>query len=267
VTAVRARELSPRRLRRRRRRGRDGAGAGGTAEWPLGVEVGVRDVVKTYGRIRALQGVSLTVNPGEWLTITGPSGSGKSTLLNLIGSLDKPDSGSVVVGGKPVPEPREAVDFRRRMVGFMFQDNLLLPYLSARSNVETALLPNGLGRRERRERSSELLAEVALESRAEHLPSQLSGGERQRVALARALANRPRLLLADEPTGALDSDSSERALDLLGAMRERHGMTLIVVSHAPEVADRADRVVRLVDGQVADERLKPPPARPRRASE
>jgi putative ABC transport system ATP-binding protein len=153
------------------------------------------------------------------------------------------------------------------MVGFMFQDNLLLPYLSARSNVETALLPTGLGRRERRERSAELLAEVALESRAEHLPSQLSGGERQRVALARALANRPRLLLADEPTGALDSESSERALDLLGAMRARHGMTLIVVSHAPEVADRADRVVRLVDGQVADDLLRAPPERPRPASE
>jgi putative ABC transport system ATP-binding protein len=153
------------------------------------------------------------------------------------------------------------------MVGFMFQDNLLLPYLSAQSNVETALIASGLGRRERRERSTELLAEVALDRRAQALPSELSGGERQRVALARALANRPRLLLADEPTGALDSATSERALDLLGAMRDRHGMTLIVVSHAPVVAERADRVVQLVDGRVATDELRPARARRQNASE
>ena len=224
----------------------------------------VESAVKTYGRVRALRSVSLTADPGEWVTVTGPSGSGKSTLLNLIGSLDKPDSGAVHVGGKPVPEPRQAVEFRRHVVGFMFQDNLLLPYLTARSNVETALLATGLSRRERRRRSAELLDEVALRERADHLPSELSGGERQRAALARALANRPRLLLADEPTGALDSASSERALDLLGTMRERHGMTLIVVSHAPAVAERADRVVELVDGQVAREQVRS--ARGRRPS-
>ena len=155
-----------------------------------------------------------------------------------------------MVGGTPVPEPRDAVEFRRHMVGFVFQDNLLLPYLSARSNIEAALLAAGVDHRERRRRSSELLAEVGLADRSSHLPSELSGGQRQAVALARALANRPRLLLADEPTGALDSDSGRRALDLLAATRDRHGMTLLVVSHDAAVADRADRVVHLVDGHV-----------------
>ena len=133
----------------------------------------------------------------------------------------------------------------------MFQDtNLLLPYLTAQGNVEAALLPAGVGKRERRERSIEMLAEVGLGDRADHLPSELSGGQRQAVALARALANHPRLLLADEPTGLLDSVSGERALDLLNTMRERYGTTLVVVSHDPAVAERADRTVNMVDGRV-----------------
>ena len=171
-----------------------------------GVDVAVRDVHKSFGSVLALRGVSMNVAAREFVAITGPSGSGKSTLLNLIGSLERPDSGDVMVGGEPVPEPRHAVEFRRRVVGFVFQDtNLLLPYLSAQGNVEAALLASGVGRAERRERSLELLSEVGLADRAEHLPSELSGGQRQAVALARALANHPRLLLADEPTGQLDS--------------------------------------------------------------
>jgi putative ABC transport system ATP-binding protein len=217
-----------------------------------GAEVAVHDVVKSYGRIRALRGVSLVVPAAEFVTITGPSGSGKSTLLNLIGSLDRPDGGTISVGGAPVPEPRQAVEFRRQMVGFVFQDNPLLPYLSAQGNIETALLGAGMGRRERRQRSTELLEEVGLGDRARHLPAELSGGQRQAVSLARAIAGSPRLLLADEPTGALDSASSQRALDLLVALRERRGMTLIIVSHDPAVAERANRVVHLVDGQVTE---------------
>lgn len=222
----------------------------GAATASRGAEVSVRHVVKRYGEIEALQDVSVEVGSGEWITVTGPSGSGKSTLLNLIGSLDRPDAGTILVRGEPVPEPRDAVHFRRLLVGFVFQDNMLLPYLTAQSNIETALLAAGAERRQRRQRSLELLAEVGLSERARHLPSELSAGERQRVALARALANQPRLLLADEPTGALDSANSERVLDLLGATRERHGTTVIVVSHAELVADRADRVVHLVEGRV-----------------
>lgn len=218
----------------------------------LGVSVRVAEVSKSYGPIHALRAVSLEAAPGELVTITGPSGSGKSTLLNLIGSLDQPDAGTIEVDGRQVPGVRGAVEFRRRLVGFVFQDHRLLPYLSAAANIETALLASGTRHGERRRLSRELLAEVGLERRAEHLPSELSAGERQGVAIARALANSPRLLLADEPTGALDSVSGERALDLLAAMRARHGMTIIIVSHDDAVARRADRVVRLVDGVVED---------------
>ncbi len=215
-----------------------------------GAAIGARNVVKSYGPVRALRGVSLDVAESEFVTITGPSGSGKSTLLNLIGSLDRPDSGTITVADNAVPDPRHAVEFRRQLVGFVFQDNLLLPYLSAQANIEAALLATGVGLRERHARSIELLDEVGLADRARHLPAELSGGQRQAVALARALANQPRLLLADEPTGALDSESGRRALDLLAALRERYGMTLVIVSHDPEVATRADRVVHLVDGRV-----------------
>ena len=135
----------------------------------------------------------------------------------------------------------------------MFQDNLLLPYLSAQSNIEAALLATGVARSERHERSLELLSEVGLADRATHLPSELSGGQRQAAALARAVANHPRLLLADEPTGSLDSASADRALDLLEALRSRHGMTVLVVSHDDAVAERADRVVRIVDGRIIGE--------------
>jgi ABC-type lipoprotein export system ATPase subunit len=171
-------------------------------------------------------------------------------LLNLIGSLDRPDSGSIAVGGVPVPQPRDAVEFRRHLVGFVFQDNRLMPYLTAHANIETALMATGVRHPQRRERSRELLAEVGLERRAEHLPGELSAGERQRVAIARALANDPRLLLADEPTGALDSDSGARVLNLLGTIRDRRSMTVLIVSHDDAVARRADRVVRLIDGRI-----------------
>jgi ABC-type lipoprotein export system ATPase subunit len=211
----------------------------------------VKDVVKSFGPIRALRGVSMSVVASEFVTIEGPSGSGKSTLLNLIGSLELPGSGSITVGGTPVPDPRHAVEFRREVVGFVFQDNLLLPYLSAQANVEAALMATRTAHRERGERSLELLAEVGLAERAHNLPSQLSGGQRQAVAIARALANNPRLLLGDEPTGALDSHSAQRALDLLASIRERYGTTLIIVSHDTAIAERADRVLHLVDGRLS----------------
>jgi putative ABC transport system ATP-binding protein len=215
-----------------------------------GAEVIVKDAVRAYGPVQALRGVSIHVLPSEFVAITGPSGSGKSTLLNLIGSLDRPDSGTVEVDGRPVPAPGDAVEFRRRVVGWVFQDNLLLPYLSAQENIEAALLGSRVGRQQRRERSAELLEEVGLTHRADHRPAELSGGQRQAVSLARALANRPRLLLADEPTGSLDSVSADRALTLLQALRARYGTTVIVVSHDREVPERADRTIQLSDGQL-----------------
>ena len=235
------------------------AGPTPDASWggpAAGADVVVSDVYKRFGTVEALRGVSLTVPGSQLLAITGPSGSGKSTLLNLIGSLEQPDSGTVAVAGRAVPEPRRAVEFRRHTVGFVFQDNLLLPYLSAQANVEAALLAVGVSHQERRRRSLELLAEVGLAERATHLPSELSGGQRQAVSIARALANRPLLLLADEPTGALDSVSAQRALDLLARTRERHGMTVIMVSHDEAVANRADRMVTLVDGCVSSDELR-----------
>jgi ABC-type lipoprotein export system ATPase subunit len=196
-----------------------------------GAEVVVDNVSKGYdSRVVAVREASLRVEPGEFASRTGPSGCGKSTLLNLIGSLLRPDSGTITVDGIAVQDLRKPSDYRRSTVGFVFQLHHLLPMLSAGGNVEVPLIGAGLGRRERRERARELLGEVGLAERVDHLPSQLSGGERQRVAVARALANRPRLLLADEPTGALDSESSKRVLDLLASLSERYGMTMLVVS-------------------------------------
>lgn len=215
-----------------------------------GAAVAVEDVSRSFGPVRALDEVSLKVAPGELLAITGRSGSGKSTLLNLVGGLDQPSAGRVLIDGDPVWEHSDPVTARRELVGFVFQQHLLLSELSARANVEVPLIGSGVPRRERRRRALELLGEVDLGDRAEHLPAMLSGGERQRVAVARALANGPRLLLADEPTGALDSITSSRILDLLARLRDAHGMTMIIVSYDPEVQRRSDRVITLLDGRI-----------------
>jgi len=215
-----------------------------------GAAVDVEGVRKSFGRISALREVSLRVNPGEAVVIAGRSGSGKSTLLSLIGGLDQPEAGRILIDGRPIWRDRHPARARREVVGFVFQRHLLLETLSAAANVEVPLLGAGVHRRERHRRALQLLEEVGLADRAEHLPSELSGGERQRVAVARALANRPRLLLADEPTGALDSATSERVLDLLFALREELGMTMLVVSYDPAVGARADRTVTLIDGQL-----------------
>jgi putative ABC transport system ATP-binding protein len=219
----------------------------------VGPTIEVEAVVKSFGAVRALRGVSLSVSAGEFVTIGGPSGAGKSTLLSLIGALDRPDSGRILVGDEPVPDVRHAVPYRRRTVGFVFQNNLLMPYLTAQGNIETALLAANLGRQRRRARARELLAEVGIAHRADHLPAQLSGGERQRAAIARSLANDPSLLLADEPTGSLDSTDRTRVLDLLMATRERRRMTLLIVTHDAGVIERADRVLRMADGRIAND--------------
>jgi ABC-type lipoprotein export system ATPase subunit len=224
-----------------------------------GAEVAVESVSKSFGRVSSLQGVSMSVAAGEAVAITGRSGSGKSTLLALIGGLEQPDTGRVKIDGRAVwTQPRPASG-RRELVGFVFQRHLLLGALSARANVEVALVGAGVHRSERRRRALSLLEEVGLADRAEHRPSQLSGGESQRVAVARALANEPRLLLADEPTGALDSHTSERVLELLFTLRDRLGMTLVIVSYDPAVGTRADRTVTLVDGRVEAAEASPSP--------
>ena len=213
-----------------------------------GADVRVEHAGRRYGSIDALRDATLHVAPGEFLAITGRSGSGKSTLLNLIGGLEQPTVGRVLIDGRELWREPRAPRHRRELVGFIFQQHHLLGSLTAQANVEVALIGAGMARRERRERALELLNEVGLAERARHEPSQLSGGERQRVAIARALANEPRLLLADEPTGAVDSVTSNRVLDLLGEIRSRRGMTLIVVSYDPQVGARADRMVTVTDG-------------------
>jgi ABC-type lipoprotein export system ATPase subunit len=230
-----------------------------------GAEVLVERVSKSFGRISALREASLHVEPGEAVVITGRSGSGKSTLLALIGGLEQPDAGRVLIDGRTIwrePHPARA---RREVVGFVFQRHLLLETLSAQTNVEVSLLGAGMRRAERRRRALQLLDEVGLTDRAEHVPARLSGGERQRVAVARALANEPRLLLADEPTGALDSVTSERILELLFGLRDRLGMTMILVSYDSAIGARADRTVTIVDGLIHDHDAHAPEDAPRDA--
>jgi putative ABC transport system ATP-binding protein len=220
-----------------------------------GAAVAVDGVSKTYdGRVTALRDVSLRLDAGDFAALTGPSGSGKSTLLNLIGSLDAPDAGTIEVDGQRLDRLPQPHRFRLEVVGFVFQFHHLLPMLTARENVEVPLIAAGVSAADRSARADELLDEVGLVDRSAHLPSQLSGGERQRVAVARALANRPRLLLADEPTGALDSEAGRRVLDLLGRVRDSRGMTLVVVSYDPGIGDRAERMLRLEDGRVVEGR-------------
>ncbi len=220
---------------------------------PAGAAVVVEGVSKRFGRVPALTDVSLAVGSREAIVISGRSGSGKSTLLALIGGLEQPDAGRVLIDGEPIWTRRHPAHVRRDVVGFVFQRHLLLDPLTAQANVEVPLLGAGLRPAERRRRARSLLEQVGLADRAEHLPSQLSGGERQRVAVARAIANEPRLLLADEPTGALDSVTSERVLDLLFDLRDRLGTTLIVVSYDLAIGPRADRTITLIDGQIVEE--------------
>jgi putative ABC transport system ATP-binding protein len=225
-----------------------------------GAVVEVERVSRSFGRIAALNGVSLRVEPGELLVVTGRSGSGKSTLLNLICGLDQPSAGRVLIDGELVWQGPQIFRARRELVGFVFQQHLLLSELSAQANVEVPLIGAGVRRRERQRRALDLLEEVGLSDRAEHLPSMMSGGERQRVAVARALANSPRLLLADEPTGSLDSVNAARIIDLLVRLRDRRGMTVILVTYDPVVGARADRTVTLLDGRLGSPARQPPRA-------
>jgi putative ABC transport system ATP-binding protein len=218
------------------------------------------DLRKTYDagavEVRAMDGVNLVVRTNEYCAIMGPSGSGKSTLMNLLGCLDTPTSGQYFLRGQEVSRftEDELAQIRNREIGFVFQTFHLLPRSTAARNVELPLVYSGMRAAERRERARELLRVVGLEARAEHRPNQLSGGERQRVAIARALANRPSLLLADEPTGNLDSRTSGEILALIDQLHDG-GHTILLVTHDPEVGKRAHRIIRVRDGLIeSDER-------------
>jgi len=217
--------------------------------------VETQDLTRIYGdgeEIRALDGVHLRVAPGEFVAVMGPSGSGKSTLLNMIGALDRPTSGKVFVGGQDLGTIRNKDSFRSKTVGFMFQLHNLLPTLTALENVEVPMMGH-LSSKERGERAMHLLALVGLADRMKHLPNQLSGGQRQRVAVARALANNPTLVLADEPTGNLDTEAGEELMTLLSELNKSQGTTFIVVTHDPAVARQTNRIVVLEDGRIVRE--------------
>ena len=218
-----------------------------------GAEVVVDHVSRAFedGSISALADVSFRVEEGEFVAVTGPSGCGKSTLLNLLGALDLPTDGTITVGGDRVGHGDEAL-YRRTVVGFVFQFHNLIPTLTAAENVQLPMFGRGLGRRERETRAVGLLEEVGLHDRVDARPPVLSGGERQRVAIARALANDPRLLLADEPTGALDAATGAQVLDLLDGVRAARGTTILLVTNDEAVAARAGRTMRLRDGVVRD---------------
>ena len=216
---------------------------------------------KTYmlGKVpvNALRGVNLKVESSDFLAIVGPSGSGKSTLLNLIGALDKPTEGKVLIDGVDVSalNDDQLAELRRR-IGFVFQFFNLIPRLTASENVELPLTINGINKRERKEKTRELLKAIGLSERAEHNPAELSGGEQQRVAIARALANSPRFLLLDEPTGNIDSKTADLLISLLKTLNEERGVTIIMITHDQNIAKQAKHVVHLLDGRIVEETSK-----------
>lgn len=216
------------------------------------------DVVRTYPmgktKVQALRGLDLEIREGELVAIMGPSGSGKSTLMHLIGGLDLPDEGSVLLGELDISQQNgnHLAELRGKRVGFVFQTFNLITTLSALENVELPMIFQQVPRKERRKRAQELLGQVGLGERIHHKPTELSGGEQQRVAIARALVNDPQILLADEPTGNLDSESGDEIMQLLKELNEEKGMTVIVVTHDPEIARYAHRIVRIRDGQIQE---------------
>jgi putative ABC transport system ATP-binding protein len=221
--------------------------------------VNVQQVSKVYRMgevdLQALNGVSLKILPSENVSIIGPSGSGKSTLLHLMGCLDRPTSGKIYIDGVDTSKlnSNKLAEIRRNKIGFVFQFFYLIPTLNALENVELPMMFAGVGERERRERAEELLELVNLKSRMKHRPAELSGGERQRVAIARALANNPKIVLADEPTGNLDSASGKEIIDLLKRLNEEKGVTLVIVTHDPYIASIMERTIYLKDGRIVKE--------------
>ena len=218
----------------------------------------IRDLTRIYGdgaEVRALDGVNLDIERGEFLAIIGPSGSGKSTLLNQIGILDTPTSGTILLDGVDITKAseKERSRLRNRKLGFIFQYHHLLPDFNAIENVMMPLLINGVKRSKARKMASQMLEEVGLDDRADHRPNQLSGGQNQRVAIARALANSPGIVIGDEPTGNLDSKSSDNIYELLRRLNHEHNQTFILVTHDAEMAAKTDRIIKLVDGRIVED--------------
>ncbi|HUV74365.1 MAG TPA: ABC transporter ATP-binding protein [Anaerolineae bacterium] len=218
--------------------------------------VETRDLTKIYGdgeEIRALDGVNLTLKRGEFVSVMGPSGSGKSTLLYVLGALARATSGTVLIGGQELTRIKDLDRFRNETIGFIFQLHNLIPTMTALENVEVPLHEQKMGSKERRRRARELLEMVGLGDRLTHLPNQMSGGQCQRVAVARSLVNQPSLVLADEPTGELDTVSSKETIDLMHDMNRRLGTTFIIVTHDPAVARRTERILIMGDGRIVRE--------------
>jgi len=209
------------------------------------------------GKVVALRGLDLEIRQGEFVAIVGPSGCGKSTLLQMLGSLDQPSGGTLNYRGSSLPALPDQAAYRAREIGFIFQAFHLLPTFTGLENVQIPMFGGKLSRSQRRARAIELLESVGLGQRLNHYPSELSGGERQRVAIARSLANTPSVILADEPTGNLDSESAVQIIDLMLGVHRRLGVTLVLVTHDPSVAERASRIIRMKDGRVISDRAAP----------
>lgn len=224
--------------------------------------VEVKAVTKVYHQgkvdVHALRGLSLTVQKGEFTAICGPSGSGKTTMLNIIGALDTPTSGSVVLEGKDLASlnRKELSQIRRDRIGFVFQAYNLMPVLTAYENAELVMWVQGIDLEKRRKRVMSLLAKVGLEGMENRIPSELSGGQQQRVAIARAIAANPAVVLADEPTANVDSDTADKLLGIMEKLNQDHGVTFIFSTHDPKVMNRARRLIRLVDGQVDNDEVR-----------
>ncbi len=216
----------------------------------------LRDVARTYSKgsvvVNALRGIDLTIDRGEMLVLEGPSGSGKTTLLQLLGALDTPSSGQIHFAGRSLENESDKIltDIRSQEIGFVFQQFNLIPTLTAEENVAIAMVPREPSHEKRTARAQELLTQVGLEQRFAHLPSRLSGGEQQRVAIARALANSPEVIIADEPTGNLDSTNAKEFMALLHDLHERSGVTIIIATHDEDIASRTQRRIRLRDGSI-----------------
>ena len=223
----------------------------------------MRDIVKTYyigtpNELEVLHGISLDIREGEFVSIVGASGSGKSTLMNIIGALDHQTSGEYTLDGVPMAEmsSRKLSQIRNRKIGFVFQTFNLIPRCTAQANVELPMLYAGISKRERSKRAKELLEMVEMSERSRHMPNELSGGQTQRVAIARAMANDPAIILADEPTGALDSNTGRLVMDIFHELHEKQGKTIVLITHNNELAEETERIITIHDGSIVRERDK-----------